>query len=308
MPGDAIAVENLHKSFGRVQALKGISFSVRRGEIFGLLGPNGAGKSTLTNILAGVLARDSGEIRLLGKEFDACLPELKERMNAVSATTSLNSPLTVRQNLRVFGRLYGVRGLEGRIDELLRLFGISHLANAKSGPLSTGEKARMLLCKGLLNSPEILLLDECTLGLDPDIAVRTRQTLLELQRQQRTTILFTSHNMEEVELLCDKIAFLDKGEILRCGSTDSIRKLVNMQSVVVEFAGRKGKLARFLERRGVRPQFPQEGVAVFEVKDIEDELARVIEPLFKVVRIRDLSIKKPKLEDVFIKLTRGELR
>ncbi len=302
--GDAIIVEGLCKSYGKVQALRDVSFSVRKGEIFGLLGPNGAGKTTLTNILAGVLTKDSGTIRFLGKDFDTHPTELKGRMNVVAATTSLSGALTMRQNLRVFGRLYGVKRLEERIDELLTLFGIAHLSAKESGHLSTGEKARLLLCKGLLNKPEVLLMDECTLGLDPDIALRTRQVILDVQRDSRTTVLFTSHNMTEVEALCNRIAFLGRGRILLQGTTSDIRRRATLQKVRLWFSGPKARVAGFLAAKGIAAQFPEGGLVEFELRDMEDELAAVIEPLFKVVRVRDLHIVKPRLEDVFLSLVK----
>ena len=302
--GDAIVVRNLYKSYGKVKALQDVSFSVRKGEIFGLLGPNGAGKTTLTNILAGVLSKDSGTIRLLGRDFDTDAAGLRARMNVVAATTNLSAALTVRQNLRVFGRLYGVARLEERIEELLALFGIAHLSAKQSGHLSTGENARLLLCKGLINRPEVLLMDECTLGLDPDIALRTRQVILDVQRDSHTTVLFTSHNMTEVEALCNRIAFLSKGSILLQGTTSDIRRKATLQRVKLWFSGPKAKVAGFLSSKGIAAQFPSAGLVEFELKDIEDELAAVIEPLFKKVRVRDLHIVKPRLEDVFLSLVK----
>jgi len=303
----AIEIRDLHKSYGKTHALKGISLTVKKGEILGLLGPNGAGKSTTTNILAGVLTKDSGKITILGKDFDTQLDEILPQMNVVSATTGLSRTLTIMQNLRVYGRIYGVKNLDKKIVELLGRFEIAHLAKKRARSLSTGQAARLLLCKGLINNPRVLLLDECTLGLDPDIAVKTRELILEIQREHQTTMLFTSHNMLEVEMLCNRIAFLNKGEILKLGSPQSLRKLIGRQTVEIHFTGSKRKLALFLDSKGVEATFPRSDLAVFELREIEDELARVVEPLFKQVRVRDIHIQKSKLEDVFIKIVRGEL-
>ena len=244
---------------------------------------------------------------MLGKDFDTHQRELRPQMNVVSASTSLSSTLTVRQNLKIFGLLYAVKNLDRRIDELLERFEIAHLAKVRSRHLSTGQNARLLLCKGLLNNPKILLLDECTIGLDPDIAVKTRQIILDIQREFATTMLFTSHNMAEVELLCNRMAFLNNGEILKIGRTQDIRRLINMQKVEIHFSGSKKRIRDFLKAQGITPDFPAEGVVVFEIKDVKDELPKVVEPFFKLVRVHDLNIDKPRLEDVFIKVARGEL-
>src|SRR3989344_5117532 len=206
-PMDPIIVRNLKKTYrwkGRVtEALRGVSFSVKKGEIFGLLGPNGAGKSTTTHILSGVLTKDAGDVRILGGAVSESA--VRERMNVASAYFGMLDLLTVEENLRVAARLYRVQRPEDRIFELLQRFKIAHLAKAPFRSLSSGERTRVLLCKGPINIPEVLLLDECTVGLDPDIAELTRSIIADYQREHRTTILFTSHYMQEVEQLCNRI-------------------------------------------------------------------------------------------------------
>lgn len=212
-----IEVKNLKKSYGSTIALNDISFNVKEGEIFGLLGPNGAGKTTAIDIIAGVLTKDSGEIKILGKKPE----EAKWDMNMVSSYVWLTGIMTVHENLKIYGMIYNVKQLESKIDYLLKLFRIEDLRNKLYRTLSAGQQTRVNLCKGFINSPKVLLLDECTVGLDPDAADQTRKIIKNLKE---TTILFTSHNMLEVEELCDRIAFLQEGKIIWIGTTKNFKK------------------------------------------------------------------------------------
>lgn len=229
-----IEVKNLTKKYGSTVALNGISFDIKEGEIFGLLGPNGAGKTTAIDILAGLLSKDSGEVKILGKEPE----EAKQEMNIVSSDTWLTGIMSVYENLKVYGKLYGVKDLDKRINFLLKLFGISELKNIQYKRLSTGQKTRVNLCKGLINQPRILLLDECTNGLDPHVADKTRKIIKNLKRS--TTILYTSHNMLEVEQLCDRIAFLQRGKIIWTGFAKKLIKIHRKKTLEEVFI----KLAR----------------------------------------------------------------
>ena len=214
----AIEVRNLRKSYGSTVALNGISFDVKKGEIFGLLGPNGAGKTTAIDILAGLLTKDSGEVKILGKEPE----EAKQEMNIVSSYSWLSSIMNVYENLKVYGMLYGVKHLENKISELMDLFEITSLKKIKYHKLSVGQQTRVNLCKGLINNPKVLLLDECTVGLDPHLAEKTRKILKSLKKD--TAILFTSHNMQEIERLCDRIAFLQQGKIIWTGTSKKLKE------------------------------------------------------------------------------------
>lgn len=223
-----VEVKNLKKIYragkNSVEALKGISFEVPRGEIFGILGVNGAGKSTTLNILMGLLTPSSGGVRIFGKNFFNNESEIKQRMNIATAYADLANSLTVEQNLRVYGLMYRVKNIKQKIEELLRLFGAVLLRKQQFGELSAGQKTRVNLCKALINDPELLLLDEPTASLDPSIAHEVRQLLLRLQGQRKLTILLTSHNMGEVEEICERVAFLHKGEIYKIDSPENIKK------------------------------------------------------------------------------------
>lgn len=303
-----LEIHQLRKRYGSVEALKGISFTVERGEFFGLLGPNGAGKSTTINILLSLILADGGSIRVFDTDFAAQPVAIRRRMNVAAALTSMNGVLTVRENLSVYGRIYGVKKIKTRIDELLERFEIRDLADTKLQYLSSGQHTRVTLCKGFLNDPELLLLDECTVGLDPDIAEKTRRALKQVQRDKKTTVLFTSHNMSEVEELCGRIAFLSKGEILRIDTAERITRLIPQQILEVRFQPGTD-LSRMVFADGVPQAEPGAADSLrFRLDDPERQLDPLLRRLAQSeARITDLQLKRPTLEDVFIKVARGEL-
>lgn len=302
-----LEIHNLCKRYGTIEALKGLSLSVERGECFGLLGPNGAGKSTIINILLGLILPDSGTIRIFGRDFATDQVAIRRRMNVAAAFTSLSGVLTVRENLKVYGHLYGVKRLDAKIDELLQRFEITDLANRKLQYLSSGQHTRVTLCKGLINDPELLLLDECTLGLDPDIAEKTRRALKEFQREKQTTILFTSHNMQEVEELCGRIALLNKGQILRVDTAERIKRLIPQQ--VVEIRVRPGAdLVAVRQWNGCRGEISAGGTLRFVLDRPHEQLDALLRHMTQAgVYITDVQVLRPTLEEVFIKVARGEL-
>ena len=303
-----LEIHKLHKHYGPVEALKGITFAVERGEFFGLLGPNGAGKSTTINILLGLILADGGSIRVFDTDFAAQPIAIRRRMNVAAAFTSMNGVLTVRENLGVYGRIYGVKKIRAKIGELLERFEISDLADTKLQYLSSGQHTRVTLCKGFLNDPELLLLDECTLGLDPDIAEKTRRALQEVQVEKKTTVLFTSHNMSEVEELCGRIAFLSKGEILRTDTAQHIKRLIPQQILEVRF-----QPGTDLSQIACHDGLPQaEPGAADSLRFTLNDPERQLDPLLRHLtqsgaRIADLQLERPTLEDVFIKVARGEI-
>ena len=301
-------ISELHKRYGEVEALKGVSFSVERGEIFGLLGPNGAGKSTTINILLGLILADGGRIEVFGQDFARHSLAIRRRMNVAAAFTSLNGVLTVRENLRVYGHIYGVKNIGAKIDELLERFEITELTNKKLQFLSSGQHTRVTLCKGLINDPELLLLDECTVGLDPDIAEKTRRALKEFQREKHTTILFTSHNMNEVEELCGRIAFLGKGQILLIDTTERITQIIPQQTLTIRF--RTGTAVTALLQSATLPpvEVGTDSTLRFVLNEPEQQLDAILRHFTRSgAQIVDLQLVRPTLEDVFIKVARGEL-
>jgi ABC-2 type transport system ATP-binding protein len=212
-----LRVTQLCKSYASLLAVDGVSFELARGEIVGLLGPNGAGKTTTINMILGVLAPTSGTIHIAGLDLARQRSRALARTSFAAVYAALPGNLTVWQNLRVFGLIYGVRHLTRRIEALLTQFQLERLRDTKCGLLSSGEQTRVALAKAMLNCPELLLLDEPTASLDPAAAQSARARVHALARAGRCGILWTSHNMYEVEEVCDRVLFLSHGKILLAG-------------------------------------------------------------------------------------------
>lgn len=219
---DVLSVSALSKRYREVTAVEDISFNVKPGEIVGLLGPNGAGKTTTINIILGVLAASSGNISIDGIDLTAKRSEALSRTNFAAVYAPLPGNLTVRQNLRVFGMLYCVKNLTARIETLLKQFDLEAFANTKCGLLSSGEQTRVSLAKAMLNEPHLLLLDEPTASLDPASARDIRTRIRTFASEGRGGVLWTSHNMYEVEETCDRVLFLSKGKILLEGNPKTL--------------------------------------------------------------------------------------
>lgn len=231
MDNPVIEVRGLSKSFRGKPAVRDLSFSVARGEVLGLLGPNGAGKSTTIHLLLGLTTPDRGEVRVLGCDMRRDARRALARVNFSSAYVSMPDNLTVAENLTVFALLYGVRDRARRIAELLELLEITDLRKKVTGSLSTGQLTRLNLCKALLNEPEVLFLDEPTAGLDPDIAAKVRSILCAVQEERGVTMLYTSHNMAEVETLCHRILFLHRGRRVAEGTPEEVKRLAASESL-----------------------------------------------------------------------------
>ena len=209
-----LTVRNLRKQYGATLAVDGISFGVNANEIVGLLGPNGAGKTTTINMILGVLEPTSGAILVEDVDIARNRSQVLQRTNFAAVYAPLPGNLTVVQNLRFFGLIYGVRDLARRIEELLEQFDLIAFRNVKCGVLSSGEQTRVSLAKAMLNRPALLLLDEPTASLDPAIAREIRIKIREYAASGETGVLWTSHNMYEVEDVCDRVLFLSHGRIL----------------------------------------------------------------------------------------------
>jgi ABC-2 type transport system ATP-binding protein len=220
--GPAIELERVTKLFNSFKAVDGVSFEVRPGEILGLLGPNGAGKTTIIHMLLGLTTPTSGSIRMFGLDLLSHRERILACVNFSSSYVSMPFSLTVAECLKVFARLYNVRRPGQRIDELLRTFEMSEVKNKNVRTLSTGQVSRLNLAKAFINDPQILLLDEPTASLDPDIADKTRTVLLEVARKKKTAILYTSHNMREMEKISDRIVFLHRGRVIAAGRPDEV--------------------------------------------------------------------------------------
>ena len=222
VPATALAVTELCKCYGKVVAVDRISFHVGRGEIVGLLGPNGAGKTSTINMILGVLEPDSGSIRIEGLDIATHRSRALDRTNFAAVYAPLPGNLTVAQNLRIFGLIYGVADLADRIAEVLEQFDLVRFRDVRCGALSSGEQTRASLAKAMLNRPRLLLLDEPTASLDPASARNIRANLRELATRDGRGVLWTSHNMYEAEAVCDRVLFLSHGKILLEGSPQAL--------------------------------------------------------------------------------------
>ena len=218
----AVAVERLVKVYKTIPAVDGISFTLAPGSITGLLGGNGAGKTTTIATIMGLITPTSGRVTVLGAEMPQQRYRVLQRMNFESPYVEVPMRLTVRQNMTVFGMLYGVENLKARIVELARELDLSDLLDRPTGKLSAGQKTRVSLAKALINSPDVLLLDEPTASLDPDTADWVRAHLQRYCRERRATVLLASHNMAEVERLCERVIIMKRGRIEDDDSPDGL--------------------------------------------------------------------------------------
>ncbi|HSE95954.1 MAG TPA: ABC transporter ATP-binding protein [Methylomirabilota bacterium] len=309
----AVEVRNLEKTFEtgwprrrRQPALRGVSFVVPGGTIFGVLGPNGAGKTTLLSILATLLRPDRGEARVLGLDVVRSAHRVRERINLASGSTSFLWSLTPREVLDVTGRSYGLRARQrdATVARLLDQFELTAHAGTPYNELSTGLRQRLALAKAFVNDPQLLILDEPTMGLDPDISVRIREQIAALRRDRRMTILLSTHYMREAEQLCDEVVFLRGGRILARGDPGSLKREIltgDRIHLVVEGAvpdglsGLPGLLAVTVEGSRLECVVDHAGKRLPEILRHLTELG---------VAVSDVSVAEPTLESVFIELAR----
>jgi ABC-2 type transport system ATP-binding protein len=219
-----IEINNLSKMYKNTLAVKDINFKISKGSIIGLLGPNGCGKSTTIGMMLGLIKPTSGEVIINNKNIEKNRTEILQKMNFISPYIELPKKLTIEENLQVYGRMYGVKNLKDKIAELMEKLNLIEFKKRKTGELSSGQKNRVSLAKALINDPEILLLDEPTASLDPDVGDYVRGIIENFASNNKKTILIASHNMNEVERLCDEVLMMKKGQIIDKGkSVDLIR-------------------------------------------------------------------------------------
>ena len=287
-------------------ALRGVNLSVERGTIFGLLGPNGAGKTTLLSILATLLTPDGGQVRVLGHDVVREAASLRHRINMASGRPSFLWSLRVDEIVSFYGRLYGLHGqaLRRRVDGLIEQYELQPYRRAQYNELSTGIKQRVALAKALVNDPELLFLDEPTLGLDPDVSVRVRQHIATLRRERGMTIVLTTHYMREAEELCDEIGFIKAGRILAHGTADALKRQIGLGDVIALKLdpARPDWLA---EAPGVLRIGHDDGWLELTVDDAEKRLPDLLRALLaEGVVVRNVQVHEADLEDVFVELAR----
>lgn len=297
-----IRAKDLRKTYKDFVAVDGINFDVYRGESFGLLGPNGAGKSTTMKMISSVSQRTSGELEILGKEPNTQGPEIRAHLGVVPQKDLLDRELKVWENLMVYGRYFGLsrKWLKGKIEELLEFAQLQDKRNAKADDLSGGMQRRLAIARGLVNEPEILLLDEPTTGLDPQARHILWDRLFRL-KEQGVTLVITTHYMDEAEQLCDRLIVMDKGQIMAEGSpAELIKKYSSKEVVELRFGTDKNEqVAKDLKGMGERMEILPDRILIYTEKG-EELLTKIIEagkhPVTSLVR-------RSSLEDVFLRLT-----
>jgi lipooligosaccharide transport system ATP-binding protein len=301
-----ILAQGLRKSFGDFEAVKGIDVDVRRGEAFGFLGPNGAGKSSTMRMIAAVSPVSGGTLRILGLDPDTDGPEIRSRIGVCPQEDTLDTELSVRDNLYVYGRYFGLprKEVRQRVDELLEFVQLSEKAGAMVEDLSGGMKRRLTIARSLINRPEILLLDEPTTGLDPQARHVVWDRLFRL-KQQGVTLVLTTHYMDEAEQLTDRLVVMDKGLIVAEGSPltliaeHSTREVAELRFGVAEVGNSHEALASKVEDLAERVEVLPDRLLLYTA-DGEETIAKVhergLEPVATLVR-------RSTLEDVFLRLT-----
>ena len=220
-----IEIKNLTKNYNKFLAVNKINFLIQKNKTIGLLGPNGCGKTTTIGMILGLVTPSSGEIKIENKNISTFKrDEILKRFNFASPYVELPKKLTVRQNLEIYGRLYGIKNLNERIDEISEDLNIKNFFDRKTGELSSGQKNRVSLAKSLINKPEVLLLDEPTASLDPDVGDFVRSYIQDYKSKNKVTILLASHNMSEVERLCDSVIMMREGKIIDEGTCSELIK------------------------------------------------------------------------------------
>ena len=299
-----LEVGDLVKDFGRFRAVDRVSFAVPRGKIVGLLGPNGAGKTTTIHMLLGIITPTSGRITYFGKEFFSHRQECLGRINYASSFNTLQGRISVWENLLVYAHLYGLKKPGAKIRELAAYFQIGGLLDTRYWNLSAGQKTRVNLIKALLNDPELILMDEPTASLDPDIADKTLSLIEEARQASAVSMLYTSHNMNEVNRICDEVIILDQGRIVAQDTPLGLTKRIQTAQLKLTFDGDRQTVEAFLVERGQTYRFPQPYAVAIETT--EKLIPSLIFGLSEQgIWITDIEVKKPTLEDVFMRIARG---
>jgi linearmycin/streptolysin S transport system ATP-binding protein len=312
MPTAAIEVLNLDKRFGDIHAVDEASFDVQQGEIFSLLGPNGAGKSTTISMISGLIPADSGDARILGSSISKNGAEAKSHIGIVPQEIALYEDLSARENLEFWGKMYGLRGreLQERVDEVLALIGLSERQKDRVDTYSGGMKRRVNIGAALLHKPAVIIMDEPTVGIDPQSRRHILDGVKQLQAEG-ATVLYTTHYMEEAQELSDHIAIMDQGQIIANGTHDELVRLVGSQDrIVLQLSAPSAEIVdQWRGVRGVSSAVAENGQITILAADSNVILPR----LFEVTnayeeRITAVEIQEPNLESVFLLLTGRALR
>ncbi|MCX6087807.1 MAG: ATP-binding cassette domain-containing protein [Caldiserica bacterium] len=308
-----LEVKELSKGYGNIKAVGGISFEIQKGEIFGLLGPNGAGKTTTISMLSCLIKPDSGDAFVDGCSILKDSMEVKKRIGVVPQDVSLYPTLSAQENLVFFGEMYGLTGskLREKVDDVLEVVGLKDRRKEAINKYSGGMKRRINIAVGLLPSPKLLILDEPTVGVDPQSRTNILETLKELNKKG-LTILYTSHYMEEVEFLCHRIAIMDLGKIIAIGSLNELRLLVGERDLLrISTANEISK--DLVETVKKIPDVSEARVLDESIEILTLHGRKLLPQIIEIfadtgVKIKSVEVKEPNLESVFLHLTGKELR
>lgn len=309
MQNPILEVKKLTKKYGSAAngyfAVDSISFSVNQGEVLGLLGPNGAGKTTTIHMLLGLTTQTAGTIEYFGKDFSTHRQYCLQKINFASAFNTLQGRITVWENLLVFAKLYNVKNPKKKIMDLIEYFEISELISHRYWDISAGQKTRVNIIKSLLNDPELILMDEPTASLDPDIADKTLSLIETLKKSEKISILYTSHDMDEVTRICDQVIFLDHGKIVAQDSPLNLTKKIGKAKLQLTFDGDKQVVEKYLKEQKQMYSFINNYIVSIDSE--EKLIPSLIFGISKAnVWITDIEVKKPTLEDFFLQIARGE--
>jgi len=301
----AIEVNDLVKSFGSVQAVRGLNLQVRRGEVFGLLGPNGAGKTTSLEMLEGLVQPDSGAIHILGMDWRMHGAQIRQRIGVQFQSTQLDEKIKVREVLEMVSKYYAKTR---PIPELLQLLQLEEKADAYQCKLSGGQRQRLALGLALVNDPELIFLDEPTTGLDPQ-ARQSFWDLVRLLKQEGRTVLITTHYMDEAEALCDRIGIMDRGQILQLGTPRELIASLNQPSFAeLEFAGPAPDATSFCTHSGLQVDVKNQ-YWVIVLTDSKRDLQQILASVESLdLPMQQLHVRRASLEDVFLQRTGRSLR
>jgi ABC-2 type transport system ATP-binding protein len=305
MANSILQVENLVKRYGDVEAVRGVSFSVEQGEVFGLLGPNGAGKTSTVEVLEGLRVPDGGKISVCGLDPQKNPIALKNEIGATLQATSLPDKLRVIEAIRMFAGFYKY---SRNVDDLLRRFGLEEKRNAFYGDLSGGQKQRLALAMALVNDPKVLFLDEPTAGLDPQVRREIYDIIAELRREKKTIVL-TTHYIEEAERLCDRVAIVDHGKVIAMGSPRELKQKSEHTSRIEARFAKPASNGTLKNLDGVNDALEVNGAYVLHCQKTAPAIVALVKHLeAESNELVTLEISTPSLEDVFIELTGRRLR
>jgi len=310
--GKAIQVQDLHKNFGDVYAVQGVSFDVQAGEIFSLLGPNGAGKSTIISMLSCLLEPTQGDALVMGHSILRDQMAVKAAIGVIPQEVALYEDLSARENLSFWGKMYGLRGkaLRQRVDEVLEITGLIERQKGRVGKFSGGMKRRLNIGIGLLHRPQVIIMDEPTVGIDPQSRRNILDSVIELN-QQGMTVLYTTHYMEEAQELSDHIAIMDLGKVIAQGTHEELVKIVGeLDRIDLTISAEAERvIEQWRATEGVHRVSAEDSQLTLLVDDSNLILPRLFESATQAgVRITSVEIQEPNLEAVFLHLTGRALR